>query len=70
MSSGSTAISLCQLVCCSGLLQPLLYSADFTVHAGVACLHVYAGIVCLSFLTYDWSQLHVGIVCLTFLAYG
>ena len=30
---------------------------------------VYAGIACLAFLTYDWSQLHAGIACLAFLTY-
>ena len=38
VSSSCTAILLCQLVCCSGLLQPLLYNSDLTVHAGIACL--------------------------------
>ena len=51
-SSACMAILLCLLACCSGLLQPLLYSLDFAVHTGIACL---------SFLTCDWSQLHAGI---------
>ena len=57
--SSCTAISLCQLVCCSGLLQPLLYNLDFAVHAGIACL---------AFLTCDWFCLYAGITCLTSLA--
>ena len=34
----STAMLLCQLVHCFGLLQPLLYGAYFAVHDGIACL--------------------------------
>ena len=30
---------------------------------------MYAGLLCLNFQTYDWSQLHAGIACLAFLAY-
>ena len=30
---------------------------------------MYAGIVCLAFPTYDYSQLHAGIACLASLAY-
>ena len=36
---------------------------------GIAICAVYPGIVCLAFLTCDWSQLHAGIACLAFLAY-
>ena len=57
---------LCQLVCCFGLLQPLLYSAYFAGHAGIAFCAVSAGIVCLASPTCDWSQLHAGIVCLAY----
>ena len=32
----SFTVSACLLFC---LLQPLLYNAYFTVHAGIACLH-------------------------------
>ena len=31
---------------------------------------MHAGIVCLAFPIYDWSQLHTGIVCLASLACG
>ena len=65
VSSGYTAILLSQLVCCFGLLQPLLYSVSFTIHAGIACLaswpmighqvlQLHAGIACLAFLACDW----------------
>ena len=50
----------CVNICCFGLLQPLLYSVYFAVHAGI---------LCLNFQTCDWSQLHAGIACLAFLAY-
>ena len=59
-SPGCTAVLLCQLVHCSGLLQPLLYKLDFAVDAGIACL---------AFSIYDWFPLHAGIVCLTSLAF-
>ena len=54
VSSGSTAILLFQLVHCFGLLQPLLYSVYFTMHVGIACLHLHAGIACLTSLACDW----------------
>ena len=38
-SSSHTAILLCQLVHCSGLLQPLVYKLVFKVYAGIACLY-------------------------------
>ena len=37
-TSGSTAISLCQLVHCLGFCSLFVYSAYFTMHAGIACL--------------------------------
>ena len=70
VSSGTTAILLCQLVHCFGLSCSLFY----TVHIlqcilGYLVCAVHAGIACLAFLTYDWSQLHAGIACLASLVY-
>ena len=58
VSSGSVDILL-SAVLGFGFLHPFLYSTYFAVHAGIACL---------AFPTYDWSQLHAGIVCLAYLA--
>ena len=57
------AVSTCPLF---WLLQPLLYSTYFAVHAWIAFCTVHAGIACLAFLTCDWSQLHAGIACLVY----
>ena len=67
-SSSCTAISLCQPVHCSGLLQPLLYKLILTVYAGIVCLYCVSGIVCLAFKICDWLPLHYGIACLASLA--
>ena len=69
VSSNCTAILLCQLVLCSGLLQSLLYHSVFAVHARIACLCCVCWDSVFSFPTYDWSQMHAGIVFLAFLAY-
>ena len=64
-SSSCTAISLCQLVCFSGLLQPLLYKLDFTVYAWIVCLHCVCWDSMPNFLWPSIGWQHAGIVCLT-----
>ena len=65
----STGLQLC---CCVSLSAVLGFcSLFYTTHIlqcmlGQLVCTVYAGIVCLTLLTCDWSQLHAGIVCLAY----
>ena len=48
---------------CFGLLQSLLYSAYFAVHAGIACLHCVCWDSMLTSLACDWPFGYVTACC-------
>ena len=64
-----SAISLYHLVHCLGFCSLFYTEHILQSMLGQLVCDVYAGIACLAFLSYDWSQLHVGIACLASLAY-